>query len=315
MTIVLGTACGAAPAERGPALDSSPCQLPIGSTIPGVGGFLSYPGGQFSSDGTSALSYSAKHQRWLPVPHQFISPDGDSYLRLDFSKTSRVTSLNAVDIATGNERPLGGLGSSAAPLVWSMSGIYFLQFARPQPELWVLDPAKQTSRMVAVGSNGLGLPIFKAWTGVGGGAAWSKTVENTAGPAGDILVRVDLASGQAEVWYRQNTPTTLDVLGFGPEGDPLVTVVSGGGNRILLLTGPRRSNAIESRDFRPGAPGAGTGISDSHGLWLLANDGGVWLYRDRIVRPIGSAKLPPSVSPASDIGPARPNLLIAGPCA
>jgi hypothetical protein len=42
----------------------------------------------------------------------------------------------------------------------------------------------------------------------------------------------------------------------------------------------------------------GTGMSDGRGLCLLANDGGVWLYRDRKVLPVGSAK-PPAVGVAS----------------
>jgi hypothetical protein len=312
--IALANACGAAPPERSIASDPSPCRLPIGSVVPGVGGFLSYPGGDFSSESTSAVSYSAKNHRWLSVNRQFISPDEASYLRFDYSKVSRATSLYVVDIASGSERPLPALGPSAFALAWSASGIYFVQHNGSEPEVWVLDPAKQTSRMVARPAKELALPLFRAWSGYGGGGVWSKTVENTSGPAGDILVRIDVVGGHTEVWYREDNPSTLDILGFSPEGYPLVMVSSGAGNRMLLLTGRGKSSPIESGTYRYG-PGAGTGVSDGHGLWLLGADGGVWLYRNRSLISVGSAKLPPPTSSAMSHDPMRPNLSIAGSCA
>jgi hypothetical protein len=314
IAIALGATCGAAPPERLVANDSSACRLPIGSAVSGVGGFLTYPAGDFSSDSTSAVSYSARHHRWLPALRQFISPDEASYLRFDYSKVSRATSLYVVDIASGSERPLPALGPSAFALAWSASGIYFVQHNGSEPEVWVLDPAKQTSRMVASPSKQFDLPLFKAWSGFGGGAVWAKTVENTAGPAGDVLVRIDLAGGHTETWYREKTPSSLDVLGFSPDGQPLVMGSSGGGNRMLLLTGPGKSSPIGSGTYRYG-PGTGTGVSDGHGLWLLGADGGVWLYRNRSLISVGSAKLPPPTSSEMGHGPMRPNLSIAGPCA
>lgn len=314
IAIVLGIACGAAPVERKAALDSSPCRLPIGGAVPGIGGFLSYPEGQFASDRASALGYSAKHRRWLAAPRQLVSPDGDSYIPLGDSGIyrDRVRSLSAVDIATGAELPLGNLGSSAtAPLAWSPSGIYFMKF--PGPELWVFDWVKKNSRLVAGQSIEVGLPVFKARTYFNGGAAWTMTAENTSGPNFDILVRVDLASGRAEEWSRSTTSTSLTVLGFSPEGNPLVWVGSDRGSRIVLLTGPGRSSFIESGDFRPGQ-GPWNFLTDSHGLWLLAHDGGIWLYRDRTLRRIGSAPLPPPSLPVIDGGLMRPALSIAGPC-
>lgn len=281
--------------------------------MPGVGGFLSYPGGDFSPDSTSAVSYSARHHRWLAVHRQFISPDEASYLRFDYSKATRATSVYVVDIASGSERPVTGLGPSAFALAWSASGIYFTQYNGSEPEVWVLDPAKQTSRMVARPAKEIGLELFKAWSGFGAGAVWAKTVENTAGPAGDILVRIDVSGGHTEVWYREKTPG-LYVIGFSPEGYPLVMASSDHESRMLLLTGPGKSSAIDSGAYRY-APGTGAGVSDTHGLWLLGTDGGVWLYRNRGLRSVGSAKLPPPMSSTFGHGPMRPNLSVAGPCA
>jgi hypothetical protein len=185
----------------------------------------------------------------------------------------------------------------------------------PGPELWVFDPARQTLKLVAGQSNEVGLPLFKAQTYFNGAAAWTMTIPNTSGPSFDILVRVDLANGRAEEWYRGTTSTPgVGVLGLSPEGNPLVWLGSDVGSRVVLLTGPGRSSVIESGDFRPGQ-GPLNNMLDSHGLWLLANDGGVWLYRDRTTRRIGSAPLPPPSLPVIDGGLMRPALYVAGPCA
>jgi hypothetical protein len=251
----------------------------------------------------------------LSALRQFISPDEVSYLRFDFSKATRATSLYVVDIASGIERPLTSLGPSASPLSWSAAGIYFLQSVGSETEIWILDPAKETSKMVARPSTQLGIPLFRAWSGLGGGAVWAKTVENTAGPAGDILVRIDLAGGHTEAWYRDKAPSTLDVIGFSPDGHPLVMISSGRNSRMLLLTSPGKSISVESGTYRYG-PGTGSGISDSHGLWLLAGDGGVWLYRAGGLSFVGAVKFPDPVSPkGSHFGPSRPILAVAGPCA
>jgi hypothetical protein len=284
---------------------------------PGIGGFLTYPQGQFSSDRASALGYSAKHQRWLPVPRQLISPDGNSYLP-DWNSNAyrdRDKLVSAVDIATGAEWPLGSLGrSAAAPWVWFPTGIYFLKVTENGPELWVFDPAKKTLRFVAGQSNETRLPLFKTRTYFYGSAAWVMTVPKTSGPAFDILVRVDLATGRAEEWSRSTTTTSLTVLGFNPDGIPLVMVGSDEGTRLALLIGPGKASFIESGVFRP-ALGPWSYLSDSHGLWLLANDGGIWLYRDRTLRQVGSSPLPPLPSiHVMHFVPMRPSLSIAGPC-
>jgi hypothetical protein len=217
-----------------------------------------------------------------------------------------------VDIASGSERLLTSLGPSASPLAWSAAGIYFHQFAGSEPEIWLLDPSRQTSRMVAGTAKDF---EFKGWTAFGGGAVWAKTVENTSGPTGDILVRIDVTGGHTEVWFQEKALSRIDVLGFSLDGYPLVIVSSGQSSRMLLLTGPGKSLAVDSRTYRYG-PATGFGILDGHGLWLLAADGGVWLYRNGGLSSVGIVKLPDPTSPrGSHFGPIRPTLSIAGPCA
>jgi hypothetical protein len=185
----------------------------------------------------------------------------------------------------------------------------------PGPELWAFDPTQQTLRLVAGQSNETGLSLFKSRTYFNGGAAWTMAVPNTSGPAFEILVRVDLANGRAEEWYRGTTTTSPMVVGFSPEGSPLVMIGSDSGIRVTLLTGPGKASYIESGDFRP-TIGPWNYLSDNHGLWLLADDGGIWLYRDRALRKVGSSPLPARSIPVIDGGGLmRPPLYIAGPCA
>ena len=318
--VIAAASCGGAPgAATGvtapPTSSVAACRLPIGATSDGLGGFLAYPSGTYSPDPTSKLMYNARHQRWLPSP-VVASPDGSTVVRADHPKLAQTTSLVAVDIASGAARPIAVVAGNAEPLAWLGSGIYYLEDqVGADSQLGVVNPTNGVTRVVAGQSNATGLPLFKASTVVNGGAAWSKTVENS-GPSGDVLVRVDLASGRAEVWFRDQSISALDVLGFSADGNPLVTISSGQSRRLALLTGPGMSLPVLSRGLQPAttaAPGV-EGVSDGHGLWLLASDGGIWLFADRGLHRVGAAPLPPAITPTSDTGPFTATLLLAGPC-
>lgn len=131
--LVVVTGCGSSAgtfpsnASAGP-----PCRLPIGATAPGLGGFLSYPGGTYAPDSASQLLYNARHQRWFAGPPAVLSPDGNSQLRADHPKLARTTSLVAVDLASGREQQIAIVDGDATPEAWLTSAIYYLH-RRGQP--------------------------------------------------------------------------------------------------------------------------------------------------------------------------------------
>ncbi len=331
--VIAASACGA-PRSRGSEPQAEvvnlACRLPIGSLSKGFGGFISFPEGTFTSDSKGAMSYDAVHRQWLPVSRQMISPDGSSYAYTESSKVPRGTSIHTVEIASGKDRVVWDEPSTSSVLGWTPAGIYFLRHSpapgQPSfegPQLWVLDPASLKPRLVT-GQQRAGLPLFKAWTGIGGDGAWSKTVKDPPAPSTDVLVRVDLGDGRVTTGFTAAQGSGVNVLGMDSQGHPFlaVTTPTARGIQVLLLTGPNQATTIDASGYLPPAAMSAHAVPDTHGVWFASEDGGIWLYRPGVgLRKVGQVPLPPPVSPAAEAlahgppGPARTSVLIAGPCA
>ena len=299
------------------------CRLPLGSFPTGVGGFIDFPGGKFSRDPQSAFSYDAASGRWLTVPRALISPDRASYAASEFNKVPPYGSLiRIVDMSNDNERASWRVEGNAGVIGWTLGGIYFIRYASRDPnflgpELWVLNSTTGERRLVTSQSKpGSGLPLFKAWTALGGGAVWSKTVPDTA-PATDILVRVDLSGGHAVTWLKA---PGLEVLGWDEQGHPLVAFsadVLRRSVRLIRLLGPNQPSSIGLDGFAPAGTLPASEVTDEHGAWFAAADGSIWLLRpgpqEKLAR-VGAVPLPPPVTPQSDVGFELARVLVAGPC-
>jgi hypothetical protein len=250
------------------------------------------------------------------------SPDGKAYVDSDFVKGTGTT-IRAVDIATRQARSVWQEVGPTAVLGWRPEGIYFLrQYPRPGeasfegPALWVVDPAGGSARLVTAQPRiGAGLPLFKAWTALMGGAVWLKTVPDSP-PSVDILVRVDLPSGRPQRWLTATPGTSLEVLGVDATDHPIVAVVAGNGHpaSVLRLSGPGQSTALEAAGFRPAASMPVQLIADAHGLWVAADDGSIWLGdASQGVHLVAHVPVPPPRDPESDM-PGTTRMLVAGPC-
>jgi hypothetical protein len=318
------TGCGALPASQGREVrhDFS-CRLPVGSFPTGVGGFIDFPSGKFSRDPQSAFSYDSASGRWLAVPRALISPDRASYAASEFSKVSPYGSLiRIVDMASDTERASWRVEGNAGVVGWTPGGVYFIRSASRDPnflgpELWVLNPTTGERRLVTPQPKpGRGLPLFKAWTALGGGAVWSKTVPDTA-PSTDVLVRVDLSDGRAVTWFKA---PGLEVLGWDEQGHPFVAFsadVSRPSVRLIRLLGPNQPSSIGLDGFAPAGTMPPSEVTDEHGAWFAAADGSIWLLgpgpQGKLTR-VGAVPLPPPVTPQSDVGFELARVLVAGPC-
>jgi hypothetical protein len=250
------------------------------------------------------------------------SPDGKAYVVSDFVKGVG-TSIQVVDIASRQARSVWQEPGVTAPLGWRHEGIYFLrQFARPGelpfegPALWVVDPGSGSARLVTAQPRiGAGLPLFKAWTALAGGAVWLKTIPDSP-PSVDILVRVDLPSGRPQRWLTAAPGTSLEVLGIDSTDHPVVALVSGDGHpaSVLRLSGPGQSVPVQAPGFRPAAQMPAQLIADQHGLWVVGDDGSIWLGQasDGFHR-VARVPLPPARNPGSDL-PGTTRMMVAGPC-
>lgn len=314
--VVLALAgCGLAPGRTALAQPSFGCRLPVGSRPAGLGGFVHFPGGTFTPDPQSTSSFDAG--RWLPINRAEISPDGTAYAVDEYVKDALYTTgIHVVDITSGKDRAVWRVDGADTVAGWTEDGIFFIRYALHEPnfagpDLWLLDPTTGQQRIVTPQPPvGAGLPLFKAWTALGGNAIWTWSV--TAGrPAKNVLLRVDLTTGQATTWMA--AAGDIDVLGWDAHGHPFVAV--GGG--LVRLLGPNQPAAVESIGFRSPPTMPPSVVTDDHGSWFAALDGSIWLLpggSDNMEK-VAAVPLPVPTPPRSDIGFQISLLLIAGGCA
>ena len=283
-------------ASTGAALD---CRLPVvqwTQTAQGAvpsGGFISFPGGQFSPDPASEIivdgsryrtvarpylygggpgpgAYDLQMRRWLPVTPRNVSPDGSHYAYQEEFGT-----IHDVDIATGRDRALKAPEGPDTVLYYAREGIYFNhEWEGPTgPGLWLLNPVSGKVDTVFTDR-----PV----QAVGGFAAWLPDV-NSADPhpvfsqyTGDNLpnqiLRRDLNGGPTVRWFYQPGKTVW-VVGFDQDKKPLIAVGDGGlpGTEVWQVPAANQGHVVAHIQ-------EAWVIGDTHGIWFT-DDRGVWLYR------------------------------------
>jgi hypothetical protein len=277
------------------------CKVPVSGFNPGTGGFVTFPGGNFVPDQasnvalpantvlTGGYSFDRAVSRWLPVPWDWVTPDGSRY-----AYTDRAGAVHVVDAASGSDRSLAFAEGAVAikpdeklvVLDFSKEGIYLMAapalggFPRG---LWLADPAGGGVRQ---------LTDQGSWQRVNNGVIWGNPTPSSAAGArtgGDSLIRIDLKAPAIASWY-QRAGTQLNVIGF--EGDHPVAVISTpGSTEISAFSGPGNAAKVYTGPGQE-APGAlhltGLGVWDSHGLWLGSPEG-LLLYSGGVLKRLSTA--------------------------
>jgi hypothetical protein len=273
---------GPSPAPAGSALS---CRLPV--VTPSQAGWLTFPDGSFQADarGTVQLpgyssppffwkSYDKAYERWLPVPRDSISPDGQHYAYADPSGTGG--GVHVVDLATGANHVFRAAAGDWAVLDYEAEGVYIAaQPSGPAPAsgLWLLDPTgKQAFRQI---------DNSHSWQYISGGGAWGTADPVTShGPGpGSRLLRLDLQSGIITSWYKR-TDIEFVVTGADGAGHPLLQTSKGYPNQLLLVTAQNSATALHlaSGSVLPSLSNYIHPVTDAHGLWLGDTGGMVTLY-------------------------------------
>ena len=109
------------------------CKLPISNGVPGSGGFISFPEAIFTADKAShvtlpgpalggrqafGLSYDRASAKWLPVPPDWVSPDGTRYAY------PSADAIEVISVATGTVVNELGKGHSWQVLDLENGGVY-----------------------------------------------------------------------------------------------------------------------------------------------------------------------------------------------
>jgi hypothetical protein len=266
--------------DQGPTLELS-CRIPVSAGPLGSGGFITFPGGKFTADPTSAakamspvhapspppsvfngsygsagLSYSLAYTRWLPVSLSSVTPDGSRFVY-----GSPHFAIYVVDVASGDASEVGA-GRNWNIVGVQNEGIYATILSNSlgvhdPPGLWLIPYSGEVTQITKTGY----------WQAAASGAAYGQA--NLSGVAGDpnnTIIRLDLRSGAVTDWFIRLDGWS-NVFAIDGAGNALITVgYSNGEGELWITTAPKIAVPILNTDqglFLTGHP-----FTDSHGIWL-----------------------------------------------
>ncbi len=261
------------------------CKLPV-VTDPSGGGWLTFPAGTYQADPKANVnlptptsfplsrSYDKAFERWLPVPRDWISPDGKHYAYPEMPG-----GVHVVDIASGADH-LFNPGTPPPDSFWFVvdyetEGVYVT--AQPvgpagTSGLWLLNPADGTVRK---------LTDTNQWQYISGGGAWATADALTGhGPGpGSRLLRMDLKSGGITSWYKR-TDIEFTVAGADGAGHPILEVWKYQTPQLLLITGAGSATILlpATGSAVPSLSNVVHPVADSHGIWFGDTGGKISLY-------------------------------------
>lgn len=287
------------------------CRLPVVTSS--QAGWLNFPDGSFHADPKADVrlpgyssepffwkSYDKSYEKWVPVPRDSISPDGQHYAYADPAAASGqppASGVHVVDLATGADHVFRPGVSNPVVLDYETEGVY----VATQPSgpalpmgLWLLDPTGQ--RPVRQ------IDSTHAWQYISGGGAWGTSDALTGhGPGpGSRLLRLDLKTGAIDSWYKR-TDIEFVVTGADGTGHPLLQTSKNYSNQMLLVTAQNVASPLQSASGSavPHLSNYIHPVSDpAHGLWLGDTAGLVSLYTSTAgiqqVATVGTADVLPA---------------------
>lgn len=269
--------------------------------------------------------------RWLPVPPQWLSPDGRSYAYA--TNTSGVPgqpSTSAVfvhDVASGKDRQVWNAAGSTQMVAWAGDTVYVSHApdVSSPGDVWAVDPAAGGARRI-----GPNPPISDrtapGFVGArfGAGGAWVVAASQPQGSGGaargpDAVRRMDLRDGTVSTWFTAPAGKIVAIIGMDAQGHPVLAL----GNQarpvtgpnptpdpasiyppppvLLLLTGPDQTVTLADGSNQALRPSMAFG--DGHGIWFAA-PGTLWLYRRGDLIEVASvpSRLFPQTTPSAGKG-------------
>lgn len=245
------------------------CSLAVYSGPPGSGGFITFPGGNFIADPSSAVSqptpsaapspvpttgypglaYDRKYSRWVPVPYRWLSPDGEHYAFTPGGQLWSVTVGTGVAALLDNRQ-------------WTIvdvrgEGVY----AEPANNagLWLFPFSGTPRQITATGF----------WQAVSGGVAFGTPTSAVPYGATTTIVRLDIGTRQVGNWFSPSGEQAR-VIGFDGSSNPIVST-SGQFQSLWVVPSANSPQLITST--RTGGPFIYWNlVTDSHGVWFSGSD-------------------------------------------
>ncbi len=286
-----------------------------------AGGFLHFPGGTFRGDPHADMVFDAKTPglmrtpdqpylyaygspitdvtltydravgRWLPVNRAQVSDDGLRYVYVDHEVGAAPSQrIHVVDVRTGSDQVVYRDTNTLYAVVGFVQQNIYLTECQPNETggncwgpLWRLDA---TTGNIATVSDRRG-----TWV-ISGRIGWMVTcwpaqypvpcfgIYDERGP--NQLLRVDLATGNEEIWGRGSG---IDLIGTDGDGAPLITVGGTSECEVVRVSAPEKTEPIFSLPINH-TVGCGfrSATADRIGIWLQVEyvppgtTAGIYLY-------------------------------------
>lgn len=254
------------------------CRLPIASgdapqdgnpthgTV-GNGGFIQFPAGTFTPDPQSSGTYDLAVHRWLPVRHDWVSPDGTRYAWPEYRRVDGPATgiIHVVDVASGADHPIT-VPAPSMPVSWEATGLYITRIVpnsdAPPQGLSLLDP--NTGALRQISNTG-------EWDAIGTGKAFGVDLDQSAPlpPQGGLgaqnrLRALDLTSGA--ISNLQTFPSTRVNVSGVQGANPVVTLQAS--DRVTIQAG---SAVLYDQPAAQPAP-AGPAMADGTTLWFSGSN-------------------------------------------
>jgi hypothetical protein len=271
-----------------------------------AGGFLHFPGGAFRKDPHAdmvfdanvlglmrtpdqpylyaygspttdvTLTFDRAVGRWLPVNRAQVSDDGLRYVYVDHEPTAATSqSIHVVDVRTGSDHVVyRNTNNPLYAVVGLVQQNIFLTSCQPTEtggNCWgPLRSLDITTGNIATVSDRRG-----TWV-ISGRVGWMVTCWPAQYPTpcfgiydergANQLLRVDLATGNEEIWGRGSG---IDLIGIDGDGAPLITLGSTNQCGVLRASAPEQMEPISSLPINQ-TVGCGfrSATADRIGIWL-----------------------------------------------
>ena len=236
----------------------------------------------------TAASYDLAKGRWLPVPRQYVSPDGSLYAYA-VGTPGAAHGVHLVDVTTGADKIVPSTttipNDHANYFVagYLQDGVYLNRFGQggPRAGLWRLNPASGSIVQVSTDAPFMGVfvgntPLANPPTSGNPDAWWSSVSADFSAKSDPYAYHqylTGIAGQHAETWF-QRPGFRIDVIGVDGGGHAVVVAESASAIELWLLATPDASTRLYelANNGSPDLPFR-TAVQDSAGWWIGSRTG------------------------------------------
>jgi hypothetical protein len=221
----------------------------------------------------ASSTYDQSQRRWLPVPPQWVSPDGSSY-----AYAVQGQGVHLVEIAAGIDRVIPGTTGPSAQAHYLVAGflrdgVYLTQWGPTGGAgvgLWRLDVVSNAITNVSTDAPGQGVfvgetPLENPPTNGNPDAWWNG---DPSDPYVSFQYLTGVAGQHAETWF-QRPGFRMNVVGVDTAGRAIVLAQAASQVEVWLLATPNSATQLYGV--------ANSGSSDIQFKTAVADGGGWWI--------------------------------------